>query len=84
MAEYLIYTKPNCPYCVAAKHKLASRFFTFEERDVTHPGITKELLERDPLARTVPQIYTSDGVRIGTYKELLETLGEEGDSGTAI
>lgn len=56
-----IYTKFACPYCVRAKMLLSKKGVDFEEFDVTLGGPKrKEMQERAPDARTVPQIFIGD------------------------
>lgn len=56
-----IYTKFACPYCVRAKMLLSKKGVDFEEFDVTLGGSKrKEMQERAPDARTVPQIFIGD------------------------
>lgn len=55
----VIYTKPTCPHCVAAKALLTAKNITFEEIQIDGTKITKqtmnEALGRNDLV-TVPQI----------------------------
>ncbi|MHB1411745.1 MAG: Uxx-star family glutaredoxin-like (seleno)protein, partial [Thermoleophilia bacterium] len=54
--EVVIYTKPGCPYCKAAKEDLASRGVPFREMDVTSdPAIREEAIARAGMA-SVPVI----------------------------
>jgi glutaredoxin 3 len=56
-----IYTRFACPYCVRAKMLLTDKGVEFEEHDVTFGGERKrEMLERAPGSRTVPQIFIGD------------------------
>ena len=56
-----IYTKFACPFCVRAKHLLKNKGASFNEYDITMGGPKRdEMMERAPLARTVPQIFIGD------------------------
>jgi len=56
-----MYTKFACPFCVRAKHLLKSKGVEFNEIDITMSGKKRdEMVERAPLARTVPQIFIGD------------------------
>ncbi|MFO1128962.1 MAG: glutaredoxin 3 [Rhodospirillales bacterium] len=73
-----IYTSPFCPYCHRAKALLSKKGVAFREIDVTDVvGARKEMEERAPGARTVPQIFI-DGRPIGGSDELaaLDRKGE--------
>lgn len=69
MSEWVIYSKNQCPYCDKAKFALK------EEENVTvknineNPDFFKELMELNPAARTMPQVY-KDGELIGGYDAL--------------
>ena len=63
--EVVIYTKPGCPYCKAAKEDLASRGVPFRELDVTSdPAIREEAIARAGMA-SVPVIVNGDEVSVG-------------------
>ncbi|MHB8175006.1 MAG: Uxx-star family glutaredoxin-like (seleno)protein [Thermoleophilia bacterium] len=63
--EVVIYTKPGCPYCKAAKEDLASRGVPFREMDVTSdPAIREEAIARAGMA-SVPVIVNGDEVSVG-------------------
>jgi len=75
----IIYSKPNCPYCVQAKNFLIKRGLVFEEihvdinqeKDTTLTYIIREdLMKLAPTARAVPVIFV-DGIYIGGFTELL-------------
>lgn len=69
-AKVEIYTTMTCGYCHRAKQLLSSKGVDFTEFDVTMGGEKKrEMLERKPDARTVPQIFI-DGVAIGGSDDL--------------
>lgn len=60
-----VFTKANCPNCVAAKQLLKSNSLEFTEMDTEkHPDLLKVLLNQYPQARQMPQIFVND-VRIG-------------------
>lgn len=56
-----IYTQWGCPYCVRAKALLDSKGVAYTEIDVTmDTAKRRELGERNPGARTVPQVFVND------------------------
>ena len=56
-----IYTKFGCGYCARAKRLLDSKGVAYTDHDVTMGGPKRdEMLQRAPLARTVPQIFVGD------------------------
>jgi glutaredoxin 3 len=58
----IIYTKPGCPYCAAAKQDLEARAVDFVEIDVyTSPGAREELAELTGGMNVVPVIVEEDG-----------------------
>ena len=66
--KVIIYSKPQCPFCVQAK-ALAER----EGHDLTYKMLDKDfdretLMETFPGARTFPQIIV-DGEKIGGFTE---------------
>jgi len=78
MAEFTIYTKDNCPYCTSAKKKLRDWGHTYVERRVDlDEAVFKEVLERAPGSKTVPQIFIND-YRIGGFDELMNLHREGG------
>ena len=65
-----IYTKAFCGYCHRAKQLLGRKGVSFEEYDISLGGPkAREMAERAPQARTVPQIFI-DGTAIGGSDEL--------------
>ena len=65
-----IYTKFACPFCVRAKHLLSKKGVEFNEYDITMGGEKRdEMMERAPMARTVPQIFIGD-VHVGGSDDL--------------
>ena len=61
-----LYTKPGCPYCMAARNDLIARGVEYEEIDVTvAPGANEKLAELTFGTMMVPVIVDEDGeVRI--------------------
>jgi glutaredoxin 3 len=69
-AKVEMYTKWGCPYCSAAKSLLDGKGVTYEEYDVTMGGPKrKEMEDRVPGARTVPQILI-DGRPYGGFDDI--------------
>jgi glutaredoxin len=62
----IMYTKPGCPFCAAAKQDLEARSVDYEEIDVyTTPGAREQLAELTGGMNVVPVIIEEDGeVRI--------------------
>lgn len=76
MANIVIYSKDNCPYCSAAKSLLSEKGVTFTEHNLqTKPAELAELKARTGL-RTVPQIFIDDKL-IGGFMDL-QKLDQEG------
>ena len=77
MSQWTIYSKNQCPYCDKAKFALK------EETDVTvkniseNPDFFTELMELNPAARTMPQIFR-DGKLIGGFDQLQIVLATQG------
>jgi thioredoxin reductase (NADPH) len=77
MADILIYSKPDCPYCDMAKRLLEAKGQTWNEIDVeAEPGKRDEMIERSG-RRTVPQIWIGER-HVGGFDDLhaLEDAGE--------
>ena len=66
-----IYSKSNCSYCDMAKSFFDSRGISYEVYSADDQNVFKEMLERNPSARTVPQIFIDDQL-IGGYTDLIE------------
>jgi glutaredoxin 3 len=86
---YIVYSKPNCPYCVQAKALLASKGLEFLELELdlgqpkdlnTNYVPMSQLEELVPGVRTVPQIFERLGgaapatKHIGGFTELKKYL----------
>ena len=81
MREIVVYSKPNCPYCVKAKRLLDQMELPFTERVVGVDATREQLLEAAPNSRTVPQIIIDDKV-IGGYDQLATYIETTGFYGT--
>jgi glutaredoxin len=58
----VIYTKPGCPYCTAARNDLIARGMDFEDVDVTTaPGAMDKLAELTLGSIIVPVVVDEDG-----------------------
>jgi len=66
-----IYSKSNCTYCVMAANFFDSKGINYKVYSADDPKIFKEMLERNPQARTVPQIFIDDEL-VGGYTDLIE------------
>ena len=66
-----IYSKSNCTYCVMAMNFFDSKNIKYEVYSADDPKIFSEMIERNPQARTVPQIFIDDQL-IGGYTDLVE------------
>jgi len=77
----IVYSKPNCPYCVRAKKLLETRNINYTEKVVGVNTTREELLEAAPNARTVPQIIINNDV-IGGYEQLVSYMEETNFNGT--
>lgn len=70
MADIEIYSTAACGYCVAAKNLLKSRGLAWRELRIdVDPAARREMLDRAPGARTVPQIFIN-GVHVGGFDQL--------------
>ncbi|RJQ42852.1 MAG: glutaredoxin family protein [Gaiellales bacterium] len=65
MSKVVIYTKPGCPYCAAAKEDMDKRGVTYTEHDVTASGDSKQEAIRLAGVAKVPVIVTNGDVQVG-------------------
>tara|TARA_B100000427_G_scaffold317487_1_gene313621 strand:- start:673 stop:930 length:258 start_codon:yes stop_codon:yes gene_type:complete len=70
-----IYSRSNCSYCVMAMKFFDSKGIKYDVYSADDPKIFEEMLERNPQARTVPQIFIDDKL-IGGYTDLVENYSE--------
>lgn len=66
--SFLVYTKPDCKWCVLAKHLLSDIGWFYAEVDVTKDQQARDRLKELGL-RTVPQIWFGDE-HIGGFANL--------------
>lgn len=71
MSEILVYSKPDCPYCVKAKMLLRLRDTPYVESVVGKDILREDFVSLFPDVRSVPLIVI-DGVKIGGYDQLVE------------
>ena len=79
MSKWVIYSKNQCPYCDKAKFALKNEPFLEVKNISENPEFFKELMEKNPNARTMPQIYKDDQL-IGGYDNLvtfMETVNNQ-------
>ncbi len=70
-----IYSRSNCSYCDMPKNFFDLKGIDYEVYSADDPDIFKEMLERIPQARTVPQIFIDDKL-IGGYTDLIDKYSE--------
>ena len=69
--KIVIYTKPSCSYCVAAKKLLQFQNIPYHEIVIGEDITREEFLDIIPSAKTVPQIII-DNELIGGYNQLYD------------
>jgi glutaredoxin 3 len=76
MASITIYTKPTCPYCIAAKALLRKKGAAFNEISIEGNRSAATSLSQRSGRHTVPQIYI-DEYHVGGFDDLkaLEDAG---------
>ncbi len=78
MADIVIYTKPGCPYCVAAMSLLERKGAEFTEIVASNdPEKKQEMIQRSGGRMTFPQIFI-DGTHVGGSDDL-HALDRKGD-----
>ncbi|WGM32764.1 glutaredoxin 3 [Brevundimonas sp. NIBR11] len=78
MADVVLYTKPGCPYCMAAMGLLARKGVDFTEIVASNdPEKKAEMIEKSGGKATFPQIFI-DGKHIGGSDDMhaLDRRGE--------
>ncbi len=76
MASITIYTKPTCPYCVAAKALLRQKGAEFDEINIEGDRTAVMRLSRRSGRHTVPQIYIGE-YHVGGFTDL-KALEDDG------
>lgn len=78
MPEIVVYTKPGCPYCVAAKALLQKKGADFTDIVASNdPAKKQEMIQKSGGRMTFPQIFIG-GKHIGGSDEL-HALDRRGD-----
>ena len=65
----VVWSKPNCPFCVKAKALLDQKGIEYEVREIGSGFTREDLLAAVPQAKTAPQIFL-DNKLVGGYNEL--------------
>ncbi len=61
MAEVVLYTKPGCPYCTAAKALLDKKGVDFTEIVASNdPEKKQEMIQKSGGRMTFPQVFVGD------------------------
>ena len=68
-----IYTKPTCPYCIAAKSILIHMGLSFDEYQIDFDQTRRTEMIKRSKQFTVPQIFINDQC-IGGYDDLVELI----------
>jgi glutaredoxin 3 len=72
-----IYSKTNCPNCVAAKNLLKAKNISYDEFDAENIYIRADLEHNHPGIKQMPQIFI-DGQRVGGLAGLQAALKQLG------
>lgn len=71
--KFIVFSKPDCPWCTRAKELLLQHDSSYVEIDVTNDETSKIFLKESDL-KSVPQIY-HNGRLVGGYLALENYLG---------
>lgn len=70
MADVVLYTKPGCPYCIAAMALLEKKGVAFTEIVASNdPAKKQEMIQRSKGRMTFPQIFIN-GEHVGGSDDL--------------
>jgi glutaredoxin 3 len=75
--KFVVYSKPNCPYCEKAKMTLTNKGYDWAENKLGTDFDRDEMMEMFPQARTFPQVVLLEeggNTNIGGYDELVKWL----------
>jgi glutaredoxin 3 len=75
--DVLVYAKPFCPYCTAARSLLREKGVEFREIDITENESERDRMVQRTGRRTVPQIFIGER-HVGGYDDLA-ALDEQGE-----
>ena len=75
--KWTIYSKNQCPYCEQAKFALRDEPNVEVKNISNDPAYLAELMDLNPAARTMPQIFR-DGKLIGGFDQLQFLLSHSG------
>lgn len=79
-----VWSQTNCPACTEAKRLLERNGVQITEKMLGINGYTKkDLIEKVPNARSVPQIFL-DGVYVGGLNELKQKLANDNNKNTSM
>lgn len=79
-----VWSQTNCPACTEAKRLLERSGIKIVEKMLGINGFTKkDLIEKVPDARSVPQIFV-DGEYIGGLNELKRKLANDNNKNTSM
>lgn len=79
-----VWSQTNCPACTEAKRLLEQHGMRIVEKMLGINGYTKkDLVEKVPDARSVPQIFV-DGEYIGGLNELKRKLANDNNKNTSM
>jgi glutaredoxin 3 len=70
MADVLVYTTENCPFCIRAKALLDARGIAYRERNLERDPDGRAELVRQTGMMTFPQVII-DGQLVGGFQETL-------------
>ena len=80
--DVVMYTKPFCPYCHAAKALLQDKGVGFREIDISRDEDERDTMVRRSGRQTVPQIFVG-AEHVGGYDDL-EALDQQGRLDTLL
>ena len=76
MKSALVYSKPNCSYCLKAKNLLTLENIPYTESVIGEDITREDFMSLFPDQRSVPLIFVN-GEKIGGYNELLDFVSRK-------